>query len=201
MREGEIRDWSVRALAIILLGAMASVSYWYSVLLRQGGDTPTAVPNTPDFVVETLSMTQFDAQGRARYRLFADELRHYANSEEIALTRPHLITLYPDSPQVRAQAEQGLVQGGGERVDMTGSVKVIREGDADNPALTLLTESLTAWPDEDRYASNAPAQIERGAGLSRTRAERIELDNARRDLQFKGNVRTQIAPRSATQTL
>ncbi len=198
MREGEMRERLMRGLAIVLMAAMACVSYWYSVLLRKPGDAPPPRPGSPDFVVEKVSMTQFDSVGRARYRLFAQQLTHYAENDDIVLAQPRLVTLYPDRPQVDAHSLQAHVENNGERVLMSGAVQLTRAAAPSHPALSIRTEALTAWPDDDRYLSETHTEIEqKGEQQQRlTQAERMAFDNVKREIEFDGQVRTVISPRA-----
>lgn len=196
MRRGELRDWTLRGIAIALLVVVASTSYWYSMVIRKPRSAPAPAAGTPDFVVEHLSLTQFDATGRARYRLFAQQLMHYSVSDDMTLTEPRLVTLYPDRPQVEVKALQARLENNAERVLMTGAVRVTRAPWPGQGALTLRTEALTAWPDEDRYASEVPTEIEQTAPLRLTQAGQMRFDNVKREIDFQGQVRTVIGART-----
>lgn len=197
MREGVVRDWALRGIAIALLAVIASTSYWYSVVMRKPDRAPPPTPGTPDFVVDRLSLTQFDHSGRARHRLFAQQLTHFNESDDIVLFSPRLVTLYPDRPQIEARSRRAKVEDGGARVLMSGSVVLTRAASEGSPPLTISTEALIAWPDEDRYASDVRTEVERGAGDSRfsTTADRMTFDNIKRQIEFGGQVRTVIPPR------
>ena len=51
--------------AIVLLSLVAATSYWYSRSIRKIETGIPAPAGTPDFFVEQVVFTQFDAQGRA----------------------------------------------------------------------------------------------------------------------------------------
>jgi len=196
MRDGLVRDWILRGVAIVFLALIALTSYWYSLVIRKPQGLTKPPVGAPDFVVNDLTMTQFDDIGRAKYRLFAQTLRHFGQSEDIVLTEPRLVTLYPDRPQVDAQANHAQVDDAGTFVLMTGAVRLIREARARSRQLALYTETLNAWPEEDRYATGARGRIERGTGtaVDVTEADQVRLDNARQWLEFEGQVQTMIAP-------
>lgn len=196
MREGEMREHLMRALAIVLMTAIACASYWYSVVLRKPGDAPPPRPGSPDFVGEKVSMTQFDEMGRARYRLFSQEISHYAENDDMVLTQPRLVTLYLDRPQVDAHSLQGYIENNGERVLMRGSVRLTRAAAPGYSALSVRTEALTAWPDDDRYLSETRTEIEqKGEQQYRlTEADRMLFDNVKREIELNGQVHTVISP-------
>ena len=203
MREGEVRDLIMRGVAVLLLAVLASTSYWYSIMIRKPGTVPTPPPTSPDVVVDQLAVTQFDERGRARYRLFAQQLMHFAATDDMTLTQPRLLTLYPDRPQVEARSQNARLENNGERVLMTGNVLITRAAEPDTPALTLRTEALTAWPDDDRYVSDVRTELEQGQGAQHrlTQADRMVFDNVQRDIQMSGSVHTVIAPRPANEPL
>ncbi len=198
MREGEVRDLAMRGVAVLLLAVLASTSYWYSVVSRKPGSAPPPRSDSPDFVVDKLSMTQFDAVGRARYRLFAQQLMHYTDTDDITLDLPRLVTLYPDRPQVEARSQKARMENNGERVHMTGSVLVTRAAEPEHPPLLIRTEALTAWPDDDRFVSDVPTEVEQGAAQGRrlTKADQMVFDNVKREVEFKGQVRTLFSARA-----
>lgn len=197
MRDGVVRDWVLRGIAIALLAVIAATSYWYSVSIRKPRAAPPPTPGTPDFVVDNLSLTQFDAQGRARYRLFAVQLTHFNENDDIVLASPRLVTLYPDRPQVEARARRARLENGGERLLMMGDVLITRAGGPDAPPLAISTEAMTAWPDDDRYASDTRTEITRGSGNQRftTSADRVVFDNVKRQIDGEGAVRTVVPAR------
>ena len=57
--------------AVVLLAVVAATSYWYARSIRKVEREIPAPAGTPDFFVEQVVFTQFDAQGRAENRLFA----------------------------------------------------------------------------------------------------------------------------------
>jgi len=180
--------------AVVLLAVVAATSYWYARSMRKGESGIPAPAGTPDFFVEQVVFTQFDAQGRAENRLFAEQMSHYPDNDEIRLRSPRLVSLRPDRPQVQVTARTALVENAGERVHLEHSVVLTREGRDGEAPLRVTTEYLLALPDKDLYSTDRPVEIERGAG--RTRANQMVIDNIARTLDAAGSVRTLIPPRS-----
>jgi len=186
-----VRDRLTMLIAIVLLAAVTATSFWYSRMLRRPPAAERAAPGTPDFVVDRLVLTQFDEAGRAKHKLFAERLTHFAENDDIELASPRLVSLRPDRPQIEARAQRARVENAGERVHLRGSVLLTRAADGGQP-LRLATEYLLALPDEDRYSTDQPVELERGP--DRMRADRLELDNIARTTRLAGNVRTELAP-------
>jgi LPS export ABC transporter protein LptC len=187
-----MRDRITMLIAIVLLAAVTATSYWYSRQMRRPPAPERAVAGTADFVVERVVLTQFDEQGRARHRLFADRLTHYAVTDDVDLVAPRLLGMHEGRPQTQARAQTARVENGGERVHLRGSVVLTREATGNSEPLRVTTEYLLAIPDYDRYSTDRPVQIRRGG--DRLNADRMELDNIERTIRLGGRVHTVLEP-------
>ncbi len=179
------------AVAITLLTVVLATSYWYSQSLRNGPAAPGG-RGSIDFLAEGIAMTQFDALGRPRYRLYAAHLQHYPDSDDVDFSEPRLVSLRADRPQVRASARHAHAVNNGERVELAGEVELSRAGAGGWPPLRVRTEALTALPDLDRYETSQPVLVERGP--TTIRAHGMLLDNLARRVELRGAVRETIAP-------
>ena len=142
---------------------------------------------------EGVALTGFDAQGRPRYRVFADRMTHFASSDDIDLSRPRVLSMRPDQPRVEVTARQAHAANNAETVRMQGDVVVTREGDATRPPLRMLTESLIAVPDADHFWTDAPVRVESGRAVLNARG--MDFDNITRRLQLTGGVTGAFPPR------
>jgi lipopolysaccharide export system protein LptC len=190
-----MRERLTQGLAVLLLVLLAAASYWYSRTLG-GAPPPPPLPGTPDFTAHKLVLTQFDALGRAKFKLFAEEMKHYPDDDTAELLRPRAVSLRPDQPQVEVRAETARSENSTEVVHLQGSVVVTRAAAADSPPLRVDTEYLKVLPDRDQYSTDRPVQVLRGD--SRIDATGMELDNIARTVNF-GPGRAVLAP--ADQTL
>jgi LPS export ABC transporter protein LptC len=188
-----MRDRITAFIAILLLASLAGVSYWYSQTTRLR-NLPTPVSREgPDFVVNGVTLTQFNDTGRVTSRLHASELAHFAADDHSELVRPRLISQQPGQPEVEARANSARVEGGGERVLLAGDVVITRAPGADGaPSMRLQTERLTALPDLDQYSTDAAVELERGDSVIRSIG--MDYDNVARTVKFRSNVRGTIAP-------
>src|SRR5882757_3245900 len=128
-----MRERVTQIIAILLLATVTATSYWYSQSIRRVTRVPPSAASAPDFSGERLVMTQFDEQGRAKYKLFADTLVHFADNDEVELLNPRLLSLRPDRPQIEARALHAEVEDVGEEVRMNGGVVVTRAATAEAP--------------------------------------------------------------------
>lgn len=180
-----MRDRITLLIAIVLLAIVTATSYWYSRVMRRPDIAEPPRPGTPDFVVERVVLTQFDEQGRARHKLFGKELRHFAETDDIEVTAPRLVSLRADQPRVEVSARSAHVEGAGERVQLNGDVLISREAAPGQLALKVATQSLWAFPDEDRYTTDQPVEIQRGASRIFARGG-MKFDNLHRSIELEG---------------
>ena len=90
--------------AIVLLALVAGSSYWYSRSL-QVEEAPASVARPMiDADAESITLIQFDELGRAKYKLFADRMTHFAATDDADLVNLHLVSLRPDQPRLEAVA-------------------------------------------------------------------------------------------------
>jgi lipopolysaccharide export system protein LptC len=190
-----MRDRITMIIAIALLAIVTATSYWYSRVMRMPESAEPPRPGTPDIVVDRVVLTQFDDQGRARNKLFGEQLRHFAQNDDIEITAPLLVSLRPDQPRVEARANSAHVENAAERIYLNGDVVITRAAFGGEPQLRMSTDYLLVLPDEDRYRSDRPVTLTRGD--SSIRANAMDFDNIARTVVLTGAVRSVIEPRPA----
>ena len=187
-----MKDRITAFIAIVLLASLAGVSYWYSQTTRLKKISTPVSREGPDFVVNGVTLTQFDETGRATSRLHAGELMHFAADDHSELSQPRLISLRPNQPQLEARAKSANVEAGGERVLLAGDVVVTRAPGRDgSPPMQLRTQQLTAIPDLDRYSTDVAVEIENGDSVVRSIG--MDYDNVQRVVKFRSQVRGTLA--------
>jgi lipopolysaccharide export system protein LptC len=191
-----MRDRITAILAVLLLAGLAGVTYWYSQASRYGAQPMPVSREGPDFVISGLTLTQFDAAGRATNRLFAEQLSHFAVDDRAELLRPRFVSLRPDQPQLEIRARSAVIEGSGEQVLMQDNVVVTRApGPEGEPPMRLVTERLRALPDFERYSTDVAVEVDRGDSIVRSIG--MEYDNITRVVRFNQQVRGTIAPADA----
>ncbi len=187
-----MRDRISMLVAAVLLAIVTATSYWYARDMRRPVQRTQPSPGAPDFVVDHVVLTQFDDSGQARYKLFAKQLTHFSENDDIELGEPRLVGLQPNQPQMQAASRTARVTSGGEKVLMRGDVLIQRAAAGDEPPLTIRSQMVTAIPDEERFVSDVPALIERGG--SRLEGAAMVYENLRRVLTVTGGLRGELAP-------
>lgn len=188
-----MRDRITAIIAIMLLATLAGVTYWFSQVGRYANLASPVSREGPDFVVNGVTLTQFDPMGRPTNRLFAEQMTHFALDDRAELQKPRYVSLRPDQPRLEARAQQAVVEGSGERVVMTGDVVITRaRGPGGDAPMRLTTERLVALPDLEQYSTDLPVEIDRGDSV--IRAVGMDYDNIKRVVKMHSKVRGTIEP-------
>lgn len=180
--------------AIVLLAAVLATSYWYAQTLRAGAVAATGRVGAVDFFAEDIALTGFDSQGRPHYRLFADRMTHFVNSDDVDLDHPRLLSLRLDQPQVQATALRAHAINNAQTVQMRGDVVITRAAAPGRDAMKMQTEELWSIPDEDRFWTDEPVRLESGRSVMTARG--MDFDNIARRVQLHSEVVGKFPPRS-----
>lgn len=178
-------------LLVILIGAFSN---W---LLTSMETTPRIIPrealHEPDYFLHKFAATTLNHEGKAQHRLEADYLEHYPDNDTIEITRLKLELYRKDLPPWTARAEQGIVYERGERIELSGNVRLHRPATADGEAMTLLTETLTVYPQREYAETDAAVTIT--GEHSKTRAVGMRLDVGQGLLELLSDTRgTYVIP-------
>jgi lipopolysaccharide export system protein LptC len=176
--------------AIALTAFVLATSWWYAQNLRHEGRAAGVPTGEVDSDAQSIVLTGFDEEGRARYRLFAAAMTHYGASDDLDLVRPRVVSLRPDQPRVEAMAETAHATNNAEIIDLRGNVVLVRDAGAGRPGLRLETENLRAIPDADRYSTADEVRVQHGA--VRVVARGMEFDNVARHLELLSAVHARM---------
>lgn len=182
-----MRDRFAAMLGAGLLGVLVAASYYYAT--KAGIDALKSATNqdSPDFTTTKIAITEFDSDGTASGRFFAEYAEHFEDGRMTSV-RPVAVTLYADRPQTRASADTGTSTDDGESVLFSGNVTVTREGTRTSAPMRFTTPFITVYPDTSRMQTTAPVRMERGTEL--TTGVGAALDNVERTVQIFNDVHT-----------
>lgn len=191
-----MRDRITAVIAVLLLALLAGSTYWYSQATRVGDLAHPVSREGADTVVDGVTLTQFDAEGRATNRLIGERITHYPSDDRAEVIRPRMVSLRADQPQIDAKANHARVEDGGARVILSGDVSLIRAaGKNGEQPMRLSTEKLVVLPDTEQFSTDAPVEIERGG--SHVSSVGMDYDNIKRTVRFRSRVRGTVEPSGA----
>jgi lipopolysaccharide export system protein LptC len=204
-RTREILDRFVAWSPVLLLGALAALTYWLDAQVqsppaRRDGSTR----HDPDLFLQDFKAITFDAQGNARETLSAVRAEHFPDDESAELTKPRLSLAEMGRPTLTITADHGRIDGDRSNGDFSGSVRVERDADphaspnggAAGP-VTLSTSALHVTTKEERVQTREAVTIEDPRGIIHGKG--LEFDNKaktlRLDSQVSGTFQPQVVPK------
>lgn len=149
---------------LVLLALVATAGWWLrdSINAPSPSEAETAA-TVPDYYLEHFTLRAMNAAGSERYRLDAEEMRHYEKDDRADLTRPHVVFHQPEGKPYVLDAERGRIHSGGDRVDLFGRVDIDRESAPQHRPLHVVTRDARVFPNRDYVESDEPTLI-RSAG-------------------------------------
>lgn len=191
-----MKNWSGQIFPITLLALIAGLSFWL-----QASQTPIEAAgsgsddNTPDAYAENFQIRRHDDNGQLKYRLSAPHLQHFPHDDSSEIRNPELIAYRKDMPPVIVTAGQAKVTAQGEKILLSESVRIVRAGSADQPALIAETSRLDVNPEAGLADTEQAVHITQGAfWISGVGAH---IDNNASTFELKSQVRGQyLAPRA-----
>jgi lipopolysaccharide export system protein LptC len=147
-------------LPLALLAVLAILTFWidYSVQApapRLDGSNR----HDPDFILNNFITTRTDENGDLRYRLTAQEMRHYPDDDTTELELPHFTRFEIDKPYTQIEGRKGFVSSDAEKIEFVEDVKVVRQAYNGKGEMVVLTDHLDVFPNEERAVTDRPVVI------------------------------------------
>lgn len=203
-RPREILDRLVAWSPVLLLGALAALTYWLDAQVqpapaRRDGSTR----HDPDLFLQDFKAMTFDDQGKPREALSAARAEHFPDDDSAELSAPKLSLTETGKPTLTITADRGRIAGDRNQGDFTGHVRVERDAGPASPAngepgsgpMTLTTESLHVTAKEQRVQTDQPVTIQEPRGIIRGRG--FEFDNDAKTVRIKSHVSGTLQPQEA----
>ncbi len=138
-----MRPSATRLFPLLLMLALAGLTFWLERTVRvEEGAHPSLRRHDPDYVVDKLTHTRFNAQGVVESTLAAVKMLHYPDDDSTDLVAPRLVQTKPNEPRVTLSADRGALSQDGEEIFLYGNVLVVREGGAERPETRINTSFL-----------------------------------------------------------
>jgi len=138
-----VRLSTTRLFPLLLMLALAALTFWLERTVREGeGVHPSLRRHDPDFVVDNLSHTRFNAQGVVESTLAAAKMIHYPDDESTDLIAPRVVQAKPNEPRVTLTADRGALSQDGEEVFLYGNVLLVREASAERSETRMRTSFM-----------------------------------------------------------
>jgi len=128
---------------LVLMLGLAGLTFWLERTVREDeGLHPSLRRHDPDYVVDNLLNTRFNAQGLVESTLAAVKMLHYPDDDSTDLVAPRMVQTKPSEPRVTVTADRGALSQDGEEVFLYGNVLVVREAKPDRSEARMRTSFL-----------------------------------------------------------
>ncbi len=134
---------TTRMFPLLLMLALAALTFWLERTVREEeGMHPSLRRHDPDYVVDNLAHTRFNAQGVVESTVAATKMLHYPDDDSTDLLAPRVVQTKPNEPRVTLTADRGALSQDGEEVFLYGNVLVVREGERDRSETRMRTSFM-----------------------------------------------------------
>ncbi len=185
---------AARLFPLLLMLSLAGLTFWLERTVRdEEGVHPALRRHDPDYIVDNLSHTRFNAQGAVESTLSAAKMLHYPDDDSTDLVAPRVVQTKPNEPRVTLTADRGALSQDGEEVFLYGNVLVVREGGPDRPETRMRTTFM--------HVVGARSMIRTDREVVVTEMDRVlsgrgmEYYNDSRELFLRERVRGKFEPR------
>jgi lipopolysaccharide export system protein LptC len=195
------QTWFDRLIAwspVLLLGALAALTYWLNAQVRVAGPAfDGSGRHDPDVFADNFKAINLDKDGRIRQALVARHARHFPDDDTTALDAPQIAFTDPGKPRLDVTADHATVTGNREHAYFEGHVKAVRQATTDAAGktegpVTFTSEFLHVIPKEERVVTDRAVTISDPRGT--INATGLDYDNKAKTLKLKSRVSGQLQP-------
>ena len=134
---------TTRMFPLAIMLALAGLTFWLERMVREEeGAHPSLRHHDPDYIVDNLTHTRFNAKGAVESTLTATKMLHYPDDDSTELLAPHLVQTKPNEPRVTLTADRGALSQDGEEVFLYDNVLVVREGGPERSETRMRTSFM-----------------------------------------------------------
>jgi lipopolysaccharide export system protein LptC len=177
----------------ILLALVAGLTFWLERLVQPFETAGSSVvKHDPDYIVDGLSATEMDPQGRVKHTLRAKRMTHYPDDDVTTLEEPRLVTYSQGRAPVSVSSRDAHMSANGEDVYFENDVRVVRAPAGNQGELVVETAYLHVIPDDNIAKTDRPVTIRNAMGV--VHASGLELNSETRVLNLQGRVKGTYRP-------
>lgn len=134
---------ATRLFPLLLMLALAGWTFWLEHMVREEEGT-VRLPrrHDPDYIVDKLMHTRFNAQGAVESMLAAEKMLHYPDDDSTDLLAPRLVQTRANEPRMTVTADRATLSQDGEELFLYDNVQVVREAGAGRPETRVRTSFL-----------------------------------------------------------
>ena len=138
-------NWFERIIIFSLVIVLGGITAWMQMsFLDESADEELVLAEShdPDYYIEDFTAVGMDINGARQYVLEAERMVHFPDDDTALLDKPHVIQYEPDRAPTHIYSETGWISADGDKVILTGNVRVIRGRDGTGSGGVTTTEKL-----------------------------------------------------------
>lgn len=138
-------NWFERIIIFSLVIVLGGITAWMQMsFLDESADEELVLTEShdPDYYIEDFTAVGMDINGARQYVLEAERMVHFPDDDTALLDKPHVIQYEPDRAPTHIYSETGWISADGDKVILTGNVRVIRGRDGTGSGGVTTTEKL-----------------------------------------------------------
>lgn len=180
---------------LLLMLALAGLTFWLERIVREEeGVHPSERRHDPDYIVENLLHTRYNAQGAVESTLAAAKMLHYPDDDSTELAAPRVVQTKPNEPRMTLTSDRGTLSQDGEEVFLYGNVLVVREASLERPEQRMRTSLMHVVRSGSVIRTDRDVVVtEEGRVLS---GRGMEYRNDSRELFLRDRVRGRFEPKT-----
>ena len=189
---------TTRTFPLLLMLALAGLTFWLERKVQEEeGVHASRRRHDPDYVVDQLALSRFNAQGIAESTLAATKMLHYPDDDSTDLVAPRVVQTKPNQPRVTLSAVRGTLSQDGEELFLYDDVLLVRDGAADRPETRMRTSFLHVVRARSLVRTDREIVISEDGRVLSARGMEYYSDSGQ--LQLRERVRGQFQPRKKAQ--
>jgi lipopolysaccharide export system protein LptC len=188
---------ATRLFPLLLMLALALLSFWLERTLREEEKHPALRRHDPDFLVENFRLTRFDRAGAPEATLAAARMVHFPDDDSTELLAPRIVQSKAGEPRLTLSAGRGALSRDGEEVFLYDQVLLLREAAAGLPEARMRTSFLHVVSAQSLVRTDREVSVSEPARQLSARG--MEYRNDTRQLVLREQVRGRFAPRGGRQ--
>lgn len=153
-----------RLLALMLVGVFCAFgSFWLVQMTQEEQVTQIGHSNEPDYIVDNFSFVRMGKTGQPAYVVSGNRLTHRPMDDISFVDKPVVQGMTTEHPRVTMHADRARILHEQGQVELIDNVDVERPGTATSKPLTIKTQELTVFPDEELMKTDLPVEMKLGS--------------------------------------
>ena len=182
---------------ILMVGAVFALGSFWLVQVISGGDLGHAsqAPKTePDYIIEKFSFVRMTLAGQPQYIISGDKLTHRPSDDSFDVVLPVVQNLGSAQPPMTMHSKAAHIDQTNSVVDLMGDVDIKRPPLGKVQGMTMKTDALTVFTNEDRMETKKPFELVLGA--STVTGVGMKANNATGRVDILSNMKLNFPPRA-----